>query len=204
METYGGVNGDVSVYFRGLNQSDLQVQAQMTDFLDRIVAIDHIELKPFCWLKDFQSLMESPKNFTATLMTDPTVAQVLELNPDVVAFLESDAFLSTIDNMSFDQVLNLVMSQPMLNRLYSANIRRNASGEIEVSRCSVLIRNLDYNSVNDQITLLRAQNDVTASHPLNEDTEEYNCFLYKDLFHLWEVSQQDGVSFVNPIFMPKI
>ena len=163
----------------------------MIDFLDQIAAIDHVELKPFCWVKDFRALMEDPNNFIATLKEDPTVAQVLEEYPEVTNFLGSEELLSTVGSMSFDQVLDLMLAQPMLRRLYSAHIRRDADDQIEVSRCTVLIKNLDYNSVEDQIALLRAQNAVTANHPLNENTDEYHCFLYKDMFHLWEVSTTD-------------
>lgn len=189
LENYGGVNGDVSLYFRGLNQSDLDVQDQMIDFIDQIASIDHIELKPFCWVKDFRLLMDEPEIFIANMTQNPAVAQVLESNPQVIEFLESEIVSSTIDDMTFDQVYRLMMSQPLILKMYRPHVREGRDREILVSRCQVRIKNLDYNNVNDQITLLSAQNYVTDNSPLNQNAKEYSAFLYKDLFHLWEVSE---------------
>ena len=186
-ENYGGINGEIYIYFRGLNQSDSTVQYQMLDFIDQIAAIDHVELQPFCWVRDMRALLDDPQNFLQSLAEDPTTARVIEDNPELLVLFDQNA--SLMKNLTFNQALDFLLSHPLAKILYELHLIRDAvTGDVHASRCQVLIRNLDYNSVKDSVDLLNAQNAVTLSHPINENTNgEYHAFLYKELFHLWEV-----------------
>lgn len=186
MERYGGSNGDVFIYFRGKNQSNAAIQDQMIDYIDQIAAIDHVELKPFCFVKDFRALVENPGSFIHGLMQDATAARLLEENPQVLQYLQSLIASSTFDGLTFNQVIDLAFTQPLIKTVYSMHVKREENGDVYASRCTATIKNLDYNSVGDQIALLQAQNRVTINHPLNKNAKEYHAFLYKDRFHLWE------------------
>lgn len=186
MERYGGSNGDVFIYFRGKNQSNAAVQNQMIDYIDQIAAIDHVELKPFCFVKDFRALVEDPSSFIGGLMEDATAARLLEENPQVLQYLQSLVASSTFDGLTFNQAIDLAFTQPLIKTVYSMHVKRDENGDVYASRCTATIKNLDYNSVGDQIALLQAQNKVTINHPLNHNAKEYHAFLYKDRFHLWE------------------
>ncbi|CAB9526307.1 Pick C1-like protein 1 [Seminavis robusta] len=185
LEEYGGHNGEINVYFRDINQSDPDVQVQMIDYLDQIIALDHVELMPFCWVRDFRALLTDPEGLIEKVTNDPSTARIVERYPAFAEALRNQGHL--LDKLTPNQVLDLVLAHPIGKLLYEPHIRRDPNtGNVIISRCKVTIENLDYSSVKDRVNLLNAQNEVTETHPINQGADEYRAFLYKDLFHLWE------------------
>jgi hypothetical protein len=182
-QIHGGIIKEMYVFFRDLNQSDSVIQDQMLNYMDEIEALDNIEEMPFCWFRDIRDLREDPEAFYESRMADPATARLLEAHPEVLDYLKHS---DIVKGMSVNQVLNIALEQPLINALYSQHIVRNEHGDVINSRCRVLVKNLNGRDVNDQIRLFEAQEAITISHPLNQDGPYYHCFLYNEIFHLWE------------------
>ena len=186
-ENYGGMNGEIFLYFKGGNQSDAEYQDLMIDFIDKVDQIEHVELMPFCWVRDMRALVTDPDNFINNLMEDPATAHILENSPDAATFIREQSVILSV--LPFNEVLDTMMAQPLVKALYAPHVKRvNNTGDVNSSRCKVKIRNLDYNNVQESVNLLNAQNKVTNDHPINNNGDgEMHAFLYNELFHLWEV-----------------
>lgn len=147
------------VYFRDLDQSDPEIQAQMETYLNELIGIDAIEEQPnFFWLRDF-------KSFVAT-HNDTTLA-----------------------DKAFNDQLDLFLEDPTFQQLYKDDIIRDENGAITVSRCtSVFMSNVDLDDVRDQIGVLEDQRDVTKAQPLNENQSDWRLFTFDNIYNIWEVS----------------
>lgn len=186
LQTYASVVRPIAVYFRDVDQTDPDVQAQMISYvndLEQLKELSSIEIdvaedgtvatpgegfstqvKPFCWVRDFQQLTDQ---------------FALEDQPEL-AFLE---------NLSFLEKLNLALANPSIREVYGRDIMRDPeTGNITASRCWLFLTDLDLNSVPDQISLLHSQREVGAKQPVNQGLAKgrWAFFAYDEFFFYWE------------------
>ena len=102
-----GVSYNANIYFRYVDQSDVSIQRQMEEYVNRLVLLDSVSSQPaLFWLRDFQSFVE--KND-----------------------LTSDTF------NSFNKQLDNFLSIPVYHALHKDDIVRDKQGNILASRTKV-------------------------------------------------------------------
>ena len=150
------------VYFRGVNQSDPEMQQQMRDYVDELAALPQIgEDAPFCWVRDFVELQDQIPN-----------AKYLQ-------------------NLTFNEKLRAALMNPTVREIYGSDIVINdETGDIEASRCLLFLRNVDLTNVNDQIDMLMGQREVTLQQPTNQGLKDLNFFSFDTIFFYWELYAQ--------------
>ena len=150
------------VYFRGVNQSDPDMQQQMRDYVNELAALPQIgEDAPFCWVRDFVELQDQIPN-----------AKYLQ-------------------NLTFNDQLRAALMNPTVREIYGSDIVINdETGDIEASRCLLFLRNVDLTNVNDQIDMLTGQREVTLRQPTNQGVQDLNFFSFDPIFFYWELYSQ--------------
>ena len=164
MDSYYSLTKPLEVYFRGVDQSDPEIQQQMRDYVDELAALPQIgEDAPFCWVRDFPTIEER----------FPQYSEFLHLN------------------LTFAQQLRAALANPTIREIYGEDIViDDDSGEITASRCLLFLRNLDLTVVKDQIDMLEGQFDITLRQPINEDGEEPKFFSFDKIMFYWELYAQ--------------
>jgi len=185
-----------SPYCRNVDQSDPEVQLQMSNYVQELSGLDQIGDEPgFFWLRDFRQLAESNQ-------TEELIGIDLE-------------------SISFNEQVNLALSIPQLRQIYGRDIVRDPeSGNITASRTYMFLREFDmyvlsrfgvwwssnsYDStaallfvaihryhVPDQIDLLMDQRDISLRQPVNDKSkltpgEGLNFFTFAELYFYWEL-----------------
>jgi Niemann-Pick C1 protein len=174
-------------YFRNMNQSDPDIQAQMLDYLDKITALDHVEEEPFCWVRDVTLLQRDSQQFLEQKMKNPDTATILEDNPDIVSFLQNETL--ALQSMSTKQIVNLLIDHPRLRFVYGTQIVVSSQGDVIQSRCDLDVKGLDHRDIPAQLELNKAQKDVTKRHPLNRQGDHHRAFIFQDAFHFLDFSE---------------
>ena len=151
--TRNGINS--FVYFRFVDQSNADIQAQMEDYVNDLVAMDAVEEQPeFFWLRDFN--------------------QFLRDNAD------------NVTDLTFNEQVDLFLSDPVTFDLYGADIVRNEAGNITASRVQLHFDNVDEENVREQMDTLGEQRDITARQPINRGLSDWAFFNYDQNYNIWE------------------
>lgn len=150
----------VGIYFRELNQSDPQVQQEMRDYINDLLELEQLDTPPpFCWVADFGN------------ETDQMVSEHLGMD---ISFL------------SFNQKLDLALSDSRIRAVYGDDIVRDEHGNITASRCWINLAKIDFDNVQEQIKMLNDQRAVSYAQPANEGQDDFRMFTFTDLYFLWE------------------
>lgn len=145
-----------SAYFRGVDQSDPDVQDQMEDYINRMVdEVDAITSQPpLFWLRHFKKF----------LTYDDRLLE-LTFNQQIDIFLSHSPFKELFG--------------PHI-------VRDEETGDIIASRCTLYMDNVDVNSVENQLAALMDQRAVSSSHPANDAVEPFNFFLWEINMFTWD------------------
>ncbi|CAB9507719.1 Pick C1-like protein 1 [Seminavis robusta] len=176
-ENYASVVRPIAVYFRNIDQTDPDMQAQMVQYVNDLESLEELssstvnltgvdgapatDVKPFCWVRDFQQL--------ATEFSD---------QPE----------FAFIQNLTFIEQLNLALAQPTVREIYGQDIVRDESGNITASRCWLFLTDIDLDSVEAQIDLLHKQRAVGATQPANLGKPKggWSFFFFDEMLFYWE------------------
>lgn len=91
------------------------------------------------------------------------------------------------DGLDFDQQFTAFMNNSVYSGLYSDHIVRDPeSGKIVSSRVFVSMDNVDVEDVAHQIDVMKEQNQVTDSQPINVGSTNYAFFNYDGIHNIWE------------------
>ena len=150
----------LGIYFRNMDQSDPKVQQEMREYIGDLMKLNQLDRSPpFCWVTDFGN------------ETDQLVKEQLGID---------------ISQLSFNQKLDLALSDRRIKQVYGDDIVRDEDGNIISSRCWVYLRNVDFDVVQSQIAMLNDQRAVSAAQPVNQGEEHWKMFTFADLYFLWE------------------
>jgi Niemann-Pick C1 protein len=149
----------VGVYFRDIDQSNETVQQQMRDYIDGLINLEQLgSPPPFCWVRDMA-------------------------NEDLFS---EEAIGFNISSWSFNDKLNLALSDPRIRQLFGDDIVRDEDGNITASRCYLFLSSIDFDVVQDQIKMLNDFSAVTVAQPLNHEQAKFSMFAFTDLMFLWQ------------------
>jgi Niemann-Pick C1 protein len=149
----------VGVYFRDIDQSNETVQQQMREYIDGLINLEQMgSPPPFCWVRDLA-------------------------NEDLFS---EEAIGFNISSWSFNDKLNLALSDPRIRQVYGEDIVRDEDGNITASRCYLFLSNIDFEVVQSQIQMLNDFSAVTVAQPLNQGQAKFRAFAFTDLMFLWE------------------
>jgi len=201
------------VVFRDVNQGDPDIQSQMDDYLNSIVAMDVVGSQPeFFWLRDFQSFLNSTQSMSslaAGFPTDSAYYNNYRVSPSTVA--------EDMSSLSFEQQLDIFLTVPSYDQLYSNNIVRNAAGSITVSRTRVQMDRINQRLVKSQVDALEEQRVISEATPINAgvDPDDWKFFTFEELYYIWQfytdspselvlttILGVSAVSIVSLIFIP--
>lgn len=150
----------LGIYFRYMDQSDPNVQQQMREYINDLMGLEQLDTPPpFCWVTDFGN------------ETDQLIAEQLGFD---------------ISQLTFNQKLDLALSDSRIQQVYGDDIVRDENGNITASRCWVYLRNVDFDEVESQIAMLNDQRAVSAAQPMNQGELDWKMFTFTDLYFLWE------------------
>ena len=146
------------VYFRNVDQSDVEIQKQMDTFVTDLVGIDAIITEPqFCWIRDFRRYVAASSNSTE----------------DITAKL-------------FNEQISTFLADPLYYELYHEHIVLDNSGTVLTSRCQIYMDNVDIYNVKNQVKALKDQEKVSTSKPINQGEDELKFFTYGGDYDIWE------------------
>ncbi|CAB9514752.1 Pick C1-like protein 1 [Seminavis robusta] len=158
VDAYAAEMVPLGIYFRGIDQSNETVQQQMRDYIDELMQLEQLDKQPpFCWVRD--------------LANDEVYEEALGVD---------------LSSFTFNEKLNLALSDPRVRQVYGEDIVRDEQGNITASRCIVFLSKIDFDHVQSQIKMLDDQRAVAVVQPLNEGQENFRMFTFADLYFLWE------------------
>jgi hypothetical protein len=164
-EMYVEASLRIPLYFRFVDQSDPEVQAQMRNFIDDISALPQSGRAPeACWVRDFHQVQDG------TNEESPIYQHIFN------------------SNMTFEEQLDEALSIPAMNEVYGRDIARDAEGRIVASRCYITATNLDLTNIRSQVELLARLKSLSSQLEINQgrDEEDFAFFVFEDIFFLWE------------------
>eukprot|EP00977_Amphora_coffeiformis_P002508 scaffold470_cov194-Amphora_coffeaeformis.AAC.1 len=145
------------LYFRLANQSDPFIRGQMDDYVNEMVA-------------NVDGISEQPQFFWIR---------------DFNNFTET--YSGSTENLSFEEQLDVFLSVPEFNDLYSADITRLPNGTILASRVRLFMDGVsERGSIVSQTAALRQQREISAMAPINSGKGDWSFFSYDDLYNIWE------------------
>ena len=150
------------MYFRDADQSQEDIQEQMKDYIDALVDGRIGEEPDFCWVRDFARYQEFAGEFLGGI---------------------------DLSNLTFTQQMTLALSDPRVKEVYGSDIVTDEDGNVVTSRCWIRMSKVDFSSVKNQTETLRRQRAITASQPINQETDGYDewpFFTMADTYFLWE------------------
>ena len=92
----------------------------------------------------------------------------------------------SVSGLSFNEQVDLFLSDPVNFDLYGTNIVRDEQGTITASRVRLHFENVDEEDVKEQIDTLKEQRDITARQPINVGLTDYSFFNYDNNYNIWE------------------
>merc|ERR1712232_741321 len=183
------------------------------DYMNKIVDMQEIGGQPeFFWVRDFQSFLASDQSISAlaaTLPKDSAVHAAYQGSSSTVA--------EAMAALSFERQLDVFLTVPAYDQLYSDNIVRNSKGNVTASRTRVRMSEIDQRSVEDQIDALENQRIISEQMPINRDVDPDNWkfFTFEELYYIWQfytdspselvlttILGVSAVSIVSLIFIP--
>jgi Patched family len=151
-------------YRRNVDQSDPEIQRQMAQYVEDLAALPEIGAPPaFFWVRDFPLLAKS--------------AEAEALGLDVL----------DVENLSFNEQIDLALSIPQVRQIYGLDIVRDEFGNITASRTALVLRNIDFEEVTNQIRMLQKQRDITMAQPANQGVADLSFFSMDDMYFFWEL-----------------
>ncbi|CAJ1969993.1 unnamed protein product [Cylindrotheca closterium] len=213
-QVYTGGSGVAPyVVFRDIDQSDPAIQAQMDTYVNDIVAMDEISSQPdFFWVRDFQAFL------TSTQTMSSLVAGFPKDSPAYVTYSGSPSTIAdTMGNLAFEQQLDVFLTVPSFDKLYSKNIVRNQAGNVTVSRTRVRMDRVNQRSVDSLVDTLETQRVITENTSINNgvDPDNWKFFTFDELFYIWQFYTESpselvlstilgvsAVSIISLIFIP--
>ena len=154
----------IFLLLRNVDQSDPQVQLEMTNYVKELSELSQIGEDPaFFWLRDFEQLSNS-----------------------------EEAKQLGVDNMTFNDQVNFALSIPQLSQVYGQDIVRDpASGNITASRTFLYLREIDMFDINNQLEMLDDQREITMAQTMNKHENRVNgelsFFSFDDMYFFWEI-----------------
>ncbi|CAB9516137.1 patched domain containing [Seminavis robusta] len=149
-----------AAYFRGVDQSNEQVQNEMEQFVKDLVSLDQFGFEPpFFWLRDFNLFVSSNSTYNST---------------------------SYVGALAFKEQLAVFLQDPGFQRTYGSDIILNEDGEILSSRCIMYMTNLDMDDTEDQIDAVYSQRRVASEQSINRGQDDWNFFTYEINYYIWE------------------
>jgi predicted RND superfamily exporter protein len=85
--------------------------------------------------------------------------------------------VSSVTDLSFNEQLDLFLSNPVFHDLHADNIVRDKSGSIITSRCFIDMNNIEWDDVKAQIDALEDQRGVTKAQEINRGRDEWAFFV---------------------------
>ena len=114
------------IVFRDVDQSNVDIQEQMQEYVNNIVDMDTISNQPkHFWLRDFTEFLNS---------------------------VDGDDDIMTLP---FNNQLDIFLSDSTFNKLYQDDIARDIDGNITASRVKVQMNKIDQDNVVQQINALK-------------------------------------------------
>ncbi|CAB9528937.1 Pick C1-like protein 1 [Seminavis robusta] len=159
LDTYSEQVMGINVYFAGVNQSDPDVQWEMIEYMQDLIAMPAVNRtpSPFCWIIDFEARKNTPE-------------------------------FQLINDMSFSDQVSLALNHPVIKEAYGDDIVQDENGTIIASRCWLNPKYLDLDSVSQQIDLLNDQRAVSSAQPANKASlDNMKFFTYSNLYFIWEL-----------------
>ena len=133
----------------------------MAQYVEDLAALPEIGEPPaFFWVRDFPLLAKSA---------------------------EAQAFGIDLESLSFNEQIDLALSIPQVRQVFGQDIVRDDDGNITASRTFLVLRNIDFEEVTNQIRMLHKQRDVTLSQPANQGVEDMSFFSIDDMYFFWEL-----------------
>jgi Niemann-Pick C1 protein len=180
LDEYSSIKVPIQVFFRNVNQSDPEIQQQMLDYIAALSELPQVQHPPdFCWVQDMH-------DFTTGKTLEAMDEEDAENAEDI-----ADAILS--GNKTFAEQLDMVLKIPTLGEVYGSDIVRDDNGNIVTSRCFLFVRYIDLHSVQEQVALLHAQEEITAQFQPQLTSNEkksgpgLSFFTFDDLYYYWEL-----------------
>lgn len=209
----GGSGASPYVVFRDVDQSDINVQKQMEDFVNQLVDLDEVGGQPdFFWVRDFQPFIASNQSMAGLATTFPLDSEAH------ATYSGSTANIAEImKGLSFEGQMDIFLTVPAYNQLYSDNIVRNAEGKVTASRTRIRMNQVDQRSVEDQINALEDQRTISAALSINADVDpgDWRFFTFDGLYYIWQFYTESpselvlttilgvsAVSFISLLFIP--
>jgi Patched family len=144
-----------------VDQSDPEIQRQMSQYVEELAALPEIGQPPaFFWVRDFPLLAKSA---------------------------EAEALGLDIENLSFNEQIDIALSIPQVRQIYGLDIVRDAYGNITASRTALVLRNIDFEEVTNQIRMLQKQRDITMAQSANQGVADMSFFTIDDMYFFWEL-----------------
>lgn len=209
----GGSGVAPYVVFRDVDQSDPAVQAQMEEYVNNIVSMDEITSQPdFFWVRDFQTFLTSTQTMSSLATSfpqDSTAYTTYNGSPTTVA--------ATMASLEFEQQMDVFLTVPSFDQLYSDNIVRNAAGNVTVSRTRVRMDNVNQREVENLVDTLENQRVITEATSINAgvDPDNWKFFTFDELYYIWQFYTESpselvlttilgvsAVSFISLVFIP--
>ncbi|KAL7558591.1 hypothetical protein ACA910_016211 [Epithemia clementina (nom. ined.)] len=123
-------------------------------------------------------------------VNDLVAMDAVKEQPDFFWLRDFKAFLNDnsdqVGPLTFNQQIDLFLSDPVLYDLYGSHIVRDENGTITTSRVEIYFENVSEEDVNDQIDTLKEQRHVTARQPINQGLKEWKFFTYDGIYNIWE------------------
>ena len=182
------------IVFRDVDQSDPVIQAQMDEYVNSIVAMDAVSSQPdFFWVRDYQSFLTSTQSMALLAATFPQGSayyNAYRVSPSTVA--------EAMASLSFEQQLDIFLTVPSYDRLYSDNIVRNAAGNVTVSRTRVRFDKANQRSVDNLVDTLEQQRAISEATPINVgvDPDNWKFFAFDELFYIWQFYSESPAELV--------
>ena len=141
--------------------------------------------------------------------TDDDYYQTYRNSPSTVA--------EAMASLSFEQQLDVFLTVPSYDQLYSDNIVRNEAGNITASRTRVRMNRVDERSVELRVDVLEEQRAISESTPINlgVDPDGWKFFTFDDLYYIWQFYTEcpselvlttilgvSAVSIISLVFIP--
>lgn len=150
-----------TVYFRNVDVSDAEVQGAMKKYVDDLVDMPQVSSQPVAfWLRDFDE------------------------------FLLYHSSLRNDKNKTFHEKLDIFLTTPPYDKIYSNQIRRDANGTVVASWTHFSFDKLGMHDAPRLIEATRKYKEVTKAQPINQNSLSGPFFVLSELFDnsaMWDV-----------------
>ncbi|CAB9508257.1 Pick C1-like protein 1 [Seminavis robusta] len=158
LDDYTKVTGMMTqAYFKDVDQGDRNIQKQMVQYIDELVATGEVAEPAYFWLRDF------------TLYSNQ---QYSESN-------------GTFPSMNFDQQINEFLKDPIYYELYDEDIGRSRQRTVQETRVNLRML-VDAKDSKASVDMLSAVREVSGAQPINQGIDDWKFFTYSGEYHVYE------------------